>query len=70
MNQQKIENCLFIIVFYGTACMGKTELVNTLKIWVSSTEVWVTDVNKDRVARHLMDAYQNFTPTFHLTKSL
>ena len=58
------ENQVTIIAFYGTSCMGKSELSKFVKDKASQEGANVVDVNKDTVARPMMDAFYQEHPDF------
>lgn len=51
------DNEVVVIAFFGTSCMGKSELVHFMRQRGEEDNTTVVDVNKDTVARPLMDAY-------------
>lgn len=59
---QDCDNAVVVIAFYGTSCMGKSELARFVKDKAAQTGVHVLDVNKDTVARPMMDAFYQEHP--------
>lgn len=59
---EECDNQVIVLVFYGTSCMGKTELVRLLREMSVVDSILVQDVSKDTIARPLMDAYSKEHP--------
>lgn len=57
METDEQENQVTILAFYGTSCMGKSELVSFIREKAGQSGTMVADISKDSVARPLMDAY-------------
>lgn len=55
-------NEVVVIAFYGTSCMGKSELVTFIKEKADEDGTFVQDISKDTVARPMMDAYYKEHP--------
>lgn len=62
MNITEKSNELIVLVFYGTSCMGKTELVRFIKEKSKDDGIWIQDVSKDVIARPMIDAYHKEHP--------
>lgn len=62
MDDQEIRNEVIVLAFYGTSCMGKSELVRFIKERSAEDRVHVQDISKDVVAKPLMDAYHQANP--------
>lgn len=56
------ENEVVVVAFYGTSCMGKSELVAFIRDQAKIDGSFVQDVSKDTVARPMMDAYHKEHP--------
>ena len=56
------EGIVTVIAFYGTSCMGKSELVKFIRQKGADDGTHVVDVSIDTVARPMMDAYQEKNP--------
>lgn len=62
MEREERENEVTVIAFYGTSCMGKSELVHFIREKADQDGTFVQDVSKDTVARPMMDAYHKDHP--------
>lgn len=59
---EEIQGEVIVLAFYGTSCMGKSELVRFIRDRSSQDSVHVQDISKDVVAKPLMDAYHASHP--------